>query len=519
MLEPSSEHSESSAMENNPVDPNIEPAESPEANGPAAAAEPEAAPIETPAAASEPEAAPIETPAAEAVEVRELPPLPEPMVGVRFPSSNKAFAYRDGGMGLKIGEQVVVENELGISIGSVAKVQFEPDLHERGVKNVLRRATAEDIRQDEENKAFCLEARAYCNERIAARGLPMKLLLAEVTLDRKRLLFYFISETRIDFRELVKDLASKFRTRIELRQIGVRDAAKMAGGIGICGIEYCCRTFLRSFAPISIKMAKQQDLVLNTAKLSGGCGRLLCCLNYEYDEDAARAKRRPKSAAAQQPSPEALEAAVDAVTAPAKRPSRATHRPPPPPIEAGEPTLTYHADFEYEPEFTAPQAQPAAAEGETGEKRRKRRRGRRKPGAEGATRPEGQSAPPRPAREAQSAPPRPAREVQRPPRPERGGQSAPSPWRHAEAGAGQPEAQPIQREGQSPQREGQSAPSPWRHAEAGQASAPETATRSSGEGQTAPAPEAAGRPRRPRRRRNKPPKGPGGGTGAPPAQG
>lgn len=384
--------------------------------------------------------APEETPAPKA-EVTH-----RPKVGVRFPTSSKMFCYADGGLLLKTDEKVVVEGELGITIGTVAKAPFEPEEHEREPKTVLRRATAEDIRQNIENEAYCLEARAFCNERIAARGLPMKLLMAEVTLDRKRLLFYFISESRIDFRELVKDLASKYRTRIELRQIGVRDAAKMVGGIGVCGIEYCCRTFLKGFAPISIKMAKQQDLVLNTAKLSGGCGRLLCCLQYEYDEDALRAKRRSKNA----PAPQTEEApAQGEKSIQPSRPQR-TRPPRPAPVEGAEPELTYHTDFDYEPQFTTPQtpdivtpapAAPAAGEHED-KQRRRRRRGRRKPGAEqGASQPQqgalqaaGQEASgvagggERRERPHEARPPRPQRPpmAQRPPRPEHGAERAQS---------------------------------------------------------------------------------------------
>jgi cell fate regulator YaaT (PSP1 superfamily) len=153
------------------------------------------------------------------------------------------------------------------------------------LKKVVRIANAEDLRHKQENEKFEREAKSFCYERIMARGLPMKLVCSEVALDRKRIVFYFTADGRIDFRELVKDLAAKFKTRIEMRQIGVRDKAKLVGGLGICGKELCCRIFLTSFEPISIKMAKQQDLSLNTGKLSGTCGRLMCCLGYEYDEN------------------------------------------------------------------------------------------------------------------------------------------------------------------------------------------------------------------------------------------
>jgi len=204
------------------------------------------------------------------------------IVGIRFGTSGKTYCFRAEGMGLRKGEQVVVESDLGISIGRVVRTDCEMKSPDMELKPVLRKVTEADIKQQEENEGVRVEALEYCRERVMARGLPMKLLTNEVTLDRKRFIFYFVAETRIDFRELVKDLASKFRTRIELRQIGVRDAAKILGGFGVCGRELCCKTFLKSFAPISIKMAKQQELVLNTCKLSGCCGRLMCCLSYEY---------------------------------------------------------------------------------------------------------------------------------------------------------------------------------------------------------------------------------------------
>jgi len=152
------------------------------------------------------------------------------------------------------------------------------------LKRILRVANEKDLHQKQENENFEKEARSFCYERIMARGLPMKLVCSEAALDRKRIVFYFTADGRIDFRELVKDLAAKFKTRIEMRQIGVRDKAKLVGGLGVCGKELCCRLFLTSFEPISIKMAKQQELSLNTGKLSGSCGRLMCCLGYEYSE-------------------------------------------------------------------------------------------------------------------------------------------------------------------------------------------------------------------------------------------
>lgn len=218
------------------------------------------------------------------------------IVGIKFGQTGKTYCFKAEGMEVKKGERVVVESEMGISIGRVVRTNCTLNPPDLELKPVLRKVTEADIKQEEENDEVKAEAFAYCRERIMARGLPMKLLTADVTLDRRRFIFYFVADARIDFRELVKDLASKFRTRIELRQIGVRDAAKMLGGFGICGQELCCRMFLKSFAPISIKMAKQQDLVLNTCKLSGACGRLMCCLGYEYAPGRAPRAARDRKA-------------------------------------------------------------------------------------------------------------------------------------------------------------------------------------------------------------------------------
>jgi cell fate regulator YaaT (PSP1 superfamily) len=172
-----------------------------------------------------------------------------------------------------------------LSIGTAARGRRFIEQHERELKKVIRIATEEDIAAREENKKLESEAKSFCLERIMARGLQMKLIGTESTLDRKRIIFYFTADGRIDFRELVKDLAARFKTRIEMRQIGVRDEVRLIGGIGACGRELCCCTFLTSFEPVSIKMAKKQELVLNVGKLSGLCGRLMCCLRYEYDGD------------------------------------------------------------------------------------------------------------------------------------------------------------------------------------------------------------------------------------------
>ncbi|GAB4415933.1 MAG: regulatory iron-sulfur-containing complex subunit RicT [Thermodesulfovibrionales bacterium] len=207
------------------------------------------------------------------------------VVGIRFKTCGKVYDFEVDGLVVKRGDVVVVESELGLSMGNVVVERGTLNVAKE-FKKVLRKATDDDFNQWSENERLEEDAKAYCLERIMARGLPMKLISTEVTLDRKRIIFYFTAEGRIDFRELVKDLAAKFKTRIEMRQIGVRDEAKILGGFGICGRELCCRTFLTSFEPISIKMAKSQELVLNANKLSGACGRLMCCLGYEYNDNA-----------------------------------------------------------------------------------------------------------------------------------------------------------------------------------------------------------------------------------------
>ncbi len=207
--------------------------------------------------------------------------MPE-IVGVRFKPSGKIHDFEVNGIDIKVGDEVIVESELGLTIGSVVKDRQTLEETDKNLKKIIRKATKEDLEQKIENLKLEEEAMKVCLERIMARGLPMKLISTEVTLDRKRLIFYFTAEKRIDFRELVKDLAAKFKTRIEMRQIGVRDGAKLLGSIGICGMEICCKKFLTSFEPISIRMAKKQELILNTGKLSGICGRLMCCLGFEY---------------------------------------------------------------------------------------------------------------------------------------------------------------------------------------------------------------------------------------------
>jgi cell fate regulator YaaT (PSP1 superfamily) len=209
--------------------------------------------------------------------------MPE-IIGIRFKSCGKIYDFEANGVEVTKGDLVVAESEFGLTIGNVVIERHTVEAPERELKKVLRRASEEDLRQQQDNVKLEEEAKDFCTERIMARGLMMKPVSTEVTLDRKRIIIYFTAEKRIDFRELVKDLAAKFKTRIEMRQIGVRDEAKLLGGMGVCGRELCCSRFLTFFEPISIKMAKRQELILNTGKLSGLCGRLMCCLGYEYNE-------------------------------------------------------------------------------------------------------------------------------------------------------------------------------------------------------------------------------------------
>lgn len=211
------------------------------------------------------------------------------VVGIKFKEGGKAYYFAPGKFDPKMGEAVIVETARGLEYGTVSMTLREIGEEElvSPLKEIVRIATDKDKEQVEKNRKKEKEAFAICEEKIAARGLEMKLVDVEYTFDGNKILFYFTAEGRVDFRELVKDLASVFRTRIELRQIGIRDEAKMLGGIGICGRGLCCATYLDGFHPVSIKMAKEQGLSLNPTKISGNCGRLMCCLKYEqncYDE-------------------------------------------------------------------------------------------------------------------------------------------------------------------------------------------------------------------------------------------
>ena len=205
------------------------------------------------------------------------------VIGVRFKQTGKIYYFSPGELELHEGDYVIVDTSRGTECGEVAKGPHDvPDSTvKKPLKPVTRVADGVDVRRMEKNRADEKRAFQVCEERIAKHGLDMKLVDVEYTLDRGKILFYFTADGRIDFRELVKDLAGTFRTRIELRQIGVRDESRMLGGLGICGQPFCCSRFLKDFQPVSIKMAKEQGLSLNPAKISGSCGRLMCCLVYE----------------------------------------------------------------------------------------------------------------------------------------------------------------------------------------------------------------------------------------------
>ena len=206
------------------------------------------------------------------------------IVGVRFRDTGKIYYFAPDELQVSPGDHVIVETARGLEFGDVIIGNKEIPTSEivPPLRPVVRIATSNDIERHEANISLEKNAFDICLKKIRDHKLDMKLIDAEYTFDNNKLLFYFSAEGRVDFRELVKDLASVFRTRIELRQIGIRDEAKMMGGIGVCGRPFCCSTFLSDFAQVSIKMAKEQNLSLNSAKISGACGRLMCCLNYEY---------------------------------------------------------------------------------------------------------------------------------------------------------------------------------------------------------------------------------------------
>jgi cell fate regulator YaaT (PSP1 superfamily) len=205
------------------------------------------------------------------------------IVGIRFKSGGKIYDFDSGAFVLEMGDQVIVETEKGLGFGTVA-VAPKPDdgsKKEKQLKKVFRKASAKDFEQKEKNKQLESEAHTQCLQYIKQLKLQMNLFSVEATFDARRLTFFFTADGRVDFRQLVKMLVKKFRVRIEMRQVGIRNQAKMCGGLGRCGREFCCTSFMEKFEPVSIRMAKDQGLSLNPTKISGQCGRLMCCLNFE----------------------------------------------------------------------------------------------------------------------------------------------------------------------------------------------------------------------------------------------
>lgn len=207
------------------------------------------------------------------------------VVGVRFREAGKVYYFDPAGLEIKRDDHVIVETARGLEYGTVVLGVSEVDDDKiiPPLKSVIRLATKADDEREANNRRKEIEALPICKEKIEKRNLPMKLINAEYTFDNNKILFYYFSDGRVDFRELVKDLAAVFHTRIEMRQVGVRDEAKLRGGIGICGRPLCCNTYMADFQPVSIKMAKEQNLSLNATKISGVCGRLMCCLKNEEE--------------------------------------------------------------------------------------------------------------------------------------------------------------------------------------------------------------------------------------------
>ena len=218
------------------------------------------------------------------------------IIGIRFKEVGKVYYFSPGNKKLKVGDKVIVETARGVECGEVVIENRNVDDKQvvQPLKPIMRRVTPEDEKRIRDNEAKEADILKVFSKKITEHGLKMKPIDVEYTFDGSKILFYFSAESRVDFRELVKDLAGIYRTRIELRQIGVRDEAKMLGGLGICGRPFCCASFLGEFQPVSIKMAKEQSLSLNPTKISGTCGRLMCCLKYEQDSYDALLRITPK---------------------------------------------------------------------------------------------------------------------------------------------------------------------------------------------------------------------------------
>ncbi len=217
------------------------------------------------------------------------------IVGVRFREAGKIYYFSPDGLKLEAGQKVIVDTARGTELGSIklGNKKVPRSSIVAPLKSIKRVAAEADLERDAKNRELELDAAVICKKKIAEHKLGMNLVSVEYTFDNSKLIFYFTCESRVDFRELVKDLASTFRTRIELRQIGIRDEAKMMGGLAICGRKYCCAGFLQDFVQVSIKMAREQNFALNSSKSSGACGRLMCCLRYEHDTYEEAIKRLP----------------------------------------------------------------------------------------------------------------------------------------------------------------------------------------------------------------------------------
>jgi cell fate regulator YaaT (PSP1 superfamily) len=225
----------------------------------------------------------------------EIKPEKVEIVGINFREAGKIYYFSPEEFKFNLGDKVIVETARGVELGvvKVANKTIGSEEIVSPLKPVIRPATGADVQHYESNRAQEEEAIAICQKKVDAHGLGMKLVGAEYTFDNSKLIFYFTCESRVDFRELVRDLASTFRTRIELRQIGIRDEAKMLGGLGVCGRKLCCANFLSDFVQVSIKMAKEQNFSLNSSKVSGACGRLMCCLRYEHEIYEEAIKQTP----------------------------------------------------------------------------------------------------------------------------------------------------------------------------------------------------------------------------------
>jgi len=219
------------------------------------------------------------------------------IVGIRFKARGKEYSFDAAVVSLKRGDKVIVDTENGPAIAVVSTEVRKlarsevPD----NLKKVVRKASDDDLSRERDNTALEERAFGFCDGRIRHRDLPMKLIDVECLFDKSKIVFYFTADSRVDFRELVKDLVQEFRSRIELRQIWVRSEARIVGGMGVCGRELCCVSFLNNFEPVSIKMAKEQNMLLNPEKISGRCGRLMCCLAFEYDHYCDTKKALPKN--------------------------------------------------------------------------------------------------------------------------------------------------------------------------------------------------------------------------------